>query len=200
MGLDGYFLMAEDEVKESVDEYEKGERLDLEDNDPEFEPEEYGAVDYDERGIEHEDVQEEDYEIEEDPQEGDDGEEEEGDMVEEEEEAEEHEEIEGEEDHEHASGEEHAEMVDAAEDAEHHEVAKERLKRKEFEIFVGGLDKDAIEDDLRKIFSQVGEVTEVRLLMNPQTKKNKGFAFLRFATVEQAKRACIELKNPVVLS
>ncbi|WMV11111.1 hypothetical protein MTR67_004496 [Solanum verrucosum] len=194
------FVVAEkkDDVKESVDEYEKGERLDLEDNDPEFEPEEYGGVDYDERGIEHEDVQEEDYEIEEDPQEGDDGEKEEGDMVEEE--VEEHEDFEGEEETEHASGEEHehAEMVDAAEDAEHHEVAKERLKRKEFEIFIGGLDKDAVEDDLRKIFSQVGEVTEVRLLMNPQTKKNKGFAFLRFATVEQAKRACIELKNPVV--
>ncbi|KAK4379506.1 hypothetical protein RND71_001368 [Anisodus tanguticus] len=186
-----------DHVKESVDEYEKGERLDLEDNDPEFEPEEYGVVDYDERGIEHEDIQEEDYEIEEDPQEGDDGEEEEGDMVEEEVE-DVHEEIEGEEDNEHAAGEEHTEMVDAAEDEEHQEVAKERLKRKEFEIFVGGLDKDAVEDDLRKVFSQVGEVTEVRLLMNPQTKKNKGFAFLRFATVEQAKRACIELKNPVV--
>ncbi|KAK4372074.1 hypothetical protein RND71_007458 [Anisodus tanguticus] len=186
-----------DHVKDSVDEYEKGERLDLEDNDPEFEPEEYGAVDYDEREIEHDDVQEEDYEIEEDPQEGYDGEEEEGDMVEEEVE-DVHEEIEGEEDNEHAAGEEHTEMVDAAEDEEHHEVAKERLKRKEFEIFVGGLDKDAVEDDLRKVFSQVGEVTEVRLLMNPQTKKNKGFAFLRFATVEQAKRACTELKNPVV--
>ncbi|PSS33516.1 hypothetical protein CEY00_Acc03903, partial [Actinidia chinensis var. chinensis] len=42
----------EDDVKESVDEYEKGERLDLEDNEPEFEPEEYGGVDYDEKKIE----------------------------------------------------------------------------------------------------------------------------------------------------
>ncbi|WMV24585.1 hypothetical protein MTR67_017970, partial [Solanum verrucosum] len=84
------------------------------------------------------------------------------------------------------------------EDAEHHEVAKERLKRKEFEIFIGGLDKDVVEDDPRKIFSQVGEVTEVKLLINPHTKKNKGFKFLLFATVEQAKRACIELKNPAV--
>jgi RNA recognition motif-containing protein len=78
-------------------------------------------------------------------------------------------------------------------------VFKERRKRKEFEIFVGGLDKDATEDDLRKVFSRVGEVTEARLMMNPQTKKNKGFAFLRFATVEQAKRAVTELKNPVVI-
>ncbi|KAG5601184.1 hypothetical protein H5410_032554 [Solanum commersonii] len=85
---------------------------------------------------------------------------------------------------EHTSREEHeheyAEMVDAVEDAEHHEIAKERLKRKEFEMYIGGLDKDAVEDDLRKIFSQVGEVTKVKLLMNPLTKKNKGFAFLRF--------------------
>ncbi|KAL2515372.1 nucleolin-like [Forsythia ovata] len=91
----------------------------------------------------------------------------------------------------------HAEIVDAAKKEEHHEDVKEKLKRKEFEIFVGGLDKDATEDDLRKVFSEVGNVTDVRLMMNPQTKKNKGFAFLRFATVEQAKRAFTELKNPL---
>ncbi|XP_019188305.1 PREDICTED: nucleolin-like isoform X2 [Ipomoea nil] len=183
------------EQKESVDEYEKGERLDLEDNDPEYETEEYGGPDYDDKGIEHEDVQEEGEEIEEHEEEyiGDEGE---GDMVEEEVE-DVNEDLEGEEDDEQV-GEEHGQMVDDAEEDEHHEVVKERRKRKEFEIFIGGLDKDATEDDLRKVFSKVGDVTEVRLMMNPQTKKNKGFAFLRFATVEQAKRACTELKNPVV--
>ncbi|KAK2995202.1 hypothetical protein RJ640_000507 [Escallonia rubra] len=184
----------EDEVKESVEEYEKGERLDLEDNEPEYEPEEYVGEDYDEKEIEQ-DVQEEGDEVEEEVEEGDVGEEEEGDMVEEEME-DVPEELGGEEDDEHG-GEEHAEMVDA-EEQEHHDVFQERRKRKEFEIFVGGLDKDATEDDLRKVFSEVGKVTEVRLMMNPQTKKNKGFAFLRFATVEEAKRACAELKHPVV--
>ncbi|XP_009783096.1 heterogeneous nuclear ribonucleoprotein Q-like isoform X2 [Nicotiana sylvestris] len=190
----------EDDVKESVDQYEKGERLDLEDNDPEYEPEEYGTVDYDEGEMAHDDIQEEGDEIEEEPEEGDVGEEEEGDVVEEEEgdmAGDVHEEIEGDEEDDHA-GKEHVEMVDAAEEEEHHEVVKERRKRKEFEIFVGGLDKDATDDDLRKVFSKVGEVIEVRLMMNSQTKKNKGFAFLRFATVEQAKRAWTELKNPVV--
>ncbi|KAK4344858.1 hypothetical protein RND71_035034 [Anisodus tanguticus] len=185
-----------DDMKKSADHYEKGERLDLEDNEPEYEPEEYGTVDYDENEIEDDSIQEEGNETEEEAEEGDVGEEEEGDMVEEDVE-DVHEEIEGDEEDEDA-GEEHAEMVDAAEEEEHHEVVKERRKRKEFEIFVGGLDKDATEDDLRKVFSKVGEVTEVRLLMNSQTKKNKGFAFLRFSTVEQAKRACTELKNPVV--
>lgn len=83
---------------------------------------------------------------------------------------------------------------------EHHDVVKERRKRKEFEVFVGGLDRDATEGDLRKVFRVVGEVTEVRLMMNPATQKNKGFAFLRFATVEQARRAINELKHPVVFA
>lgn len=182
-------------MKDAYEEEDRGERLELEDNEPEYEPEEDAAVDYDEKDLEHDDGQEE---------EGDEIEEvvEEGDVVEEEEEADlADEEIEdggediegvgddgdGEGDHE----------VDGDEE-EHHDVVKEHRKRKEFEVFVGGLDKDATDDDLRKVFSEVGEVTEVRLMMNPQTKKNKGFAFLRFATVEQAKRAVSELKNPVV--
>ncbi|KAK4592613.1 hypothetical protein RGQ29_016943 [Quercus rubra] len=186
----------EDEVRESVDEYEKDERLELDDNDPEYEPEEDGGVDYDEKETEQEDEKEVVEEGEEEAEENV-GEEEEGDMVEEEME-DVHEELEGEEDDEHAGVEqERADLVDAEEE-EHHEVVKERRKRKEFEVFVGGLDKDASEDDLRKVFGTVGEVTEVRLMMNPQTKKNKGFAFLRYASVEQAKRAVVELKHPVI--
>ncbi|XP_021641036.2 heterogeneous nuclear ribonucleoprotein Q isoform X2 [Hevea brasiliensis] len=190
-----------EDVKESVDEYEKDERLELDDNEPEYEAEEYGGVDYDDKEIEQEDVQVE-VEVEvgdevEEEHEDHVGEEEEGDLVEEELE-DVAEELEGEEDDEHAGEEaDHAEMVDGEEE-DHHDVFKERRKRKEFEVFVGGLDKDATEDDLQKVFSRVGEVTEVRLMMNPQTKKNKGFAFLRFATVEQAKRAVTELKNPVI--
>ncbi|KAL2460937.1 RNA-binding (RRM/RBD/RNP motif) family protein [Abeliophyllum distichum] len=177
-------------VKESVEECEKDELLDLEDNDPEYEREEFGGVDYDEKetGL---DPQEE-----EEPVEVNVGGEAEGYLIEEEMEGM-HEEPEPQEDGGRVR-EEHAEIVDAAEEEEHHEVVKEKLKRKEFEIFVGGLDKDATEDDLRKVFSEVGNVTDVRLMMNPQTKKNKGFAFLRFATVEQAKRAFTELKNPLV--
>ncbi|XP_078148231.1 RNA-binding (RRM/RBD/RNP motifs) family protein isoform X1 [Carex rostrata] len=78
------------------------------------------------------------------------------------------------------------------------EVLKEHRKRKEFEVFVGGLDKDATESDIRKVFSEAGELKEVRLLTNPITKKNKGFAFLRFATVDQARRVVSEFKNPLI--
>lgn len=94
-------------------------------------------------------------------------------------------------------GDEHGEELDNFK-KERHDVVRERQKRKELEVFVGGLDRDTNEDDLKEVFSQVGEVTEVRLLMNPLTQKNKGFAFIRFATVDQSRRALIELKRPVI--
>lgn len=191
-------MAEEEEVKESGDEYGKDERLELDDNEPESEPEEYCGVDYDEKEPGQEDVQEVGDDEEEEPEEEIIGDEEGGDLAEDEI-ADVPEELDSEGDDERAGKEQgHREMVDAEEE-EHHEVVQERRKRKEYEIFVGGLDKDASEEDLKKVFSQVGEVSEVRLMMNPQTKKNKGFAFLRFATVEQAKRAVTELKNPVVI-
>ncbi|XP_043690009.1 heterogeneous nuclear ribonucleoprotein R-like isoform X2 [Telopea speciosissima] len=163
----------ENDVTIGYHEVDRSERLELEDNYPHFEAEDYGGT---QMGMEGE--EEEHYEgkidgdhMMEDVMEG-----------------------EGEEDG-------HAEEVDGEEEEEHHDVAKERQERrkcKEFEVFVGGLDRDATEEDLRKVFIQVGEVTEVRLMMNPMTHKNKGFAFIRFATVEQARRAINELKHPTV--
>ncbi|XVF73549.1 hypothetical protein PTKIN_Ptkin12aG0211000 [Pterospermum kingtungense] len=193
-------MKKENELKESIEEYEKDERLELDDNEPEYEPEEYGGVDYDEKEMDPDGVGDE---VEEEPDEEQEHEvepeEKEGDLSDEEDVHEIEVEVEDEDDDEHVGEEvEHADLADASEHDERHEFVKERWKRKEFEVFVGGLDKDATEDDIRKVFSQVGEVVEVRLMMNPQTKKNKGFAFLRFATVEQAKRAFTELKNPVI--
>ncbi|XP_042493385.1 heterogeneous nuclear ribonucleoprotein Q-like [Macadamia integrifolia] len=158
----------ENDVPIGYHEVDRSERLELEDNYPHFEAEDYGGA---QMGMEGE---EEHYEGKIDREDMMEGEvEEDG----------------------------HAEEADGEEEEEHHDVAKERQerrKRKEFEVFIGGLDRDATEDDLRKVFSQVGEVTEVRLMKNPMTHKNKGFAFLRFATVEQARRAITELKHPTV--
>ncbi|KAH9322961.1 hypothetical protein KI387_017600, partial [Taxus chinensis] len=123
----------------------------------------------------------------------------EGEEMEEYEAEEEYEEVEGEEgDYEDAE----AGADEAEEDEEQHEiempvVVQERRRKKELEVFVGGLDKDAVEEDLRKVFTQVGEVVEVRLLRNPITNKNKGFAFVGFATTEEAKHAVDELRNIV---
>ncbi|MBA0603920.1 hypothetical protein Gorai_006832, partial [Gossypium raimondii] len=180
-------MKKENDSQESMEEYEKDERLELDDNEPEYEAEEYGGVDYDEKEMDPDEVEDEVEEVIEEEQ---DGEDEDIHEVE----------VEGDADDDEHPGEEaeHADLDDATEHEERHEVVQERRKRKEFEVFVGGLDKDATEDDIRKVFNQVGEIVEVRLMMNPQTKKNKGFAFLRFATIEQAKRAYTELRNPVI--
>lgn len=178
-------FLDEGTTKETYEE-DKGERLEFEDE-PEYEEE--AAVDYDEKDLEQYEEQYEDGD--EVVEYTEDVIEEETDMVDEE--------LDGGDDGE-GEGYENAEEehnVDV-EDEEHHEMVKEHRKRKEFEVFVGGLDKDATESDLRKVFGEVGEITEVRLMMNPVTKKNKGFAFLRYATVEQARRAVSELKNPSV--
>ncbi|KAL5982890.1 hypothetical protein ACLOJK_016969 [Asimina triloba] len=67
--------------------------------------------------------------------------------------------------------------------------ASERRKQKEYEVFVGGLDRDAVEEDLEKVFKKYGEIVEVRLVRRPHSNQNKGFAFVRFLSVEQAKKA-----------
>ncbi|VAI41001.1 unnamed protein product [Triticum turgidum subsp. durum] len=78
------------------------------------------------------------------------------------------------------------------------DMAKNRQRKKELEIFVGGLDREAVEEDIRKVFAQVGDVVEVRLHKDPSTNKNKGFAFVRFANKQQVARALAEVKNPMI--
>ncbi|XP_019262003.1 PREDICTED: RNA-binding protein Musashi homolog 1-like [Nicotiana attenuata] len=76
--------------------------------------------------------------------------------------------------------------------------AKERMKRKELEVFIGGLDRDAVEEDLKRVFRHVGEVIDIRMHREVSTNKNKGYAFVKFATKEQASRALSEMRNSVV--
>lgn len=78
-----------------------------------------------------------------------------------------------------------------------HDSLSERIKQKEFEIFVTGLSKDAIEEDLIKVFGVFGEIRATRILKNPISQRSKGYAFIRYATVGQAKRALNELKGGI---
>ncbi|KQK11934.1 heterogeneous nuclear ribonucleoprotein Q isoform X3 [Brachypodium distachyon] len=78
------------------------------------------------------------------------------------------------------------------------DMAKNRQLKKELEIFVGGLNRDAVEEDIRSVFGQVGDVVDVRLHKDLLTNRNKGFAFVKFATKEQVSRALAEMKNPMI--
>ncbi|XP_077235441.1 uncharacterized protein LOC143877320 isoform X2 [Tasmannia lanceolata] len=76
-----------------------------------------------------------------------------------------------------------------------HSSLTDGKKQKDFEIFVGGLSKEAVEDDLIKVFSAFGEIQSARIVKHPSTQKSKGFAFIRYATVDQAKKVLAELKD-----
>lgn len=68
-------------------------------------------------------------------------------------------------------------------------------KQKESEIFVGGLDKAVVEDDLIKVFGVFGDVQSAKIVRHPTTNKSKGFAFIRFANREHTIKALIDLKD-----
>ena len=80
-------------------------------------------------------------------------------------------------------------------EAQHSLPISERRKHKQLEVFVGGLDKDTTDEDLKSVFEKCGEVVEVRMMRNPQTGKNKGYAFIRYSSTAMAKRAAEELEH-----
>ena len=53
-------------------------------------------------------------------------------------------------------------------------------------LFVGNLSYKTMENDLQDYFAQAGVVTSVNLMMDKVTGKSRGFAFIEFATPEEA--------------
>lgn len=75
-----------------------------------------------------------------------------------------------------------------------------RKKRLEYEVIVGGLPKDAAEEDIARGLADAGDVEEVRLVRDPADQRlNKGFAFVRFAAAWQARWAANDLREATVL-
>ncbi|KAL4582691.1 hypothetical protein LXL04_007249 [Taraxacum kok-saghyz] len=93
---------------------------------------------------------------------------------------------------------EHGELGLEEEQEECKVAIEERKRRKEFEIFVGGLDRDTTEEEVKRAFQYVGEVVNIRMHKELPTNKNKGYAFVRFANKDQVARALSEMKNPVI--
>ncbi|KAG0497707.1 hypothetical protein HPP92_002398 [Vanilla planifolia] len=56
-------------------------------------------------------------------------------------------------------------------------------------LFVSGLSFNTTEESLRNAFQIFGELTEVNLVMNRIANRSRGFAFLRYNTEEESKKA-----------
>lgn len=61
-------------------------------------------------------------------------------------------------------------------------------------LYIGNLSYGATEMDLRDLFSQVGTVAEAKVVMDRETGRPRGFAFVEMGTDEEA-RAAIEQFN-----
>ncbi len=62
-------------------------------------------------------------------------------------------------------------------------------------IFVGSISWNTSEEALKEFFSAAGEVTEVKIIMDRNTGKSRGFGFVTMATEEGAKKAIEELNG-----
>jgi RNA recognition motif-containing protein len=56
-------------------------------------------------------------------------------------------------------------------------------------LYVGNLNFDASEDQVRELFGTFGEVQEVKIVMDRFSGRSRGFAFVRMATAEDAGKA-----------
>ncbi len=59
----------------------------------------------------------------------------------------------------------------------------------ETKMYVGNLSYNVGEDDLRQLFSQAGEVRDVAVIMDRDTRQSKGFAFVEMATQAETLKA-----------
>ncbi|KAJ3445691.1 hypothetical protein M0812_11578 [Anaeramoeba flamelloides] len=62
-------------------------------------------------------------------------------------------------------------------------------------LFVRNLPFIATEDDVIELFSEYGELTEVHISINSETKQSKGYGFVLFMVPENATKAFEELNN-----
>ncbi len=62
-------------------------------------------------------------------------------------------------------------------------------------LFVGSIAWATTQDGLKAFFEQVGEVVEVKIIIDRETGKSKGFGFVTMATEEAADKAIEELNG-----
>ncbi len=62
-------------------------------------------------------------------------------------------------------------------------------------LYIGNLSFNAVESDLFDLFKGVGAVRNAEIVTNKYNDKSKGFGFVTMASVDEAKRAVLELHD-----
>ncbi len=68
-----------------------------------------------------------------------------------------------------------------------------------FQIYIGKIPKEVYEDTLITLFEDMGKIWDLRLMMDPLTGRNRGYAFLTYcdktAAYEAAKKVTVLLRS-----
>ena len=62
-------------------------------------------------------------------------------------------------------------------------------------IYVANIPFKASEDELRELFEQHGEVSSVKIILDRETNRSRGFGFIEMADSEAGKQAINELNG-----
>lgn len=62
-------------------------------------------------------------------------------------------------------------------------------------LYVGNLSYDATESDLFELFKGIGSVKNAEIVSHKYNEKSKGFGFVTMMTIDEAKRAVVELHD-----
>ncbi|HRK26987.1 MAG TPA: RNA-binding protein [Chitinophagales bacterium] len=65
-------------------------------------------------------------------------------------------------------------------------------------LYVGNLDYGITDEDLREVFQEYGEVTAVKVIIDRETKRSKGFAFVEMANNDEGQKAINELNGALL--
>lgn len=62
-------------------------------------------------------------------------------------------------------------------------------------LFVGNIPYSMSEAQLRELFERFGELVSCKLIIDPETKRSKGFGFVEFVSKDDAEEAMEQLNN-----
>jgi RNA recognition motif-containing protein len=66
-------------------------------------------------------------------------------------------------------------------------------------LYVGNLPFGALEEDLKKLFSEAGQVQSVKIVTNAYSGRPRGFGFVEMTSQEDAKKAISMLNGKTLM-
>lgn len=72
------------------------------------------------------------------------------------------------------------------------------MSASQFTLFVGDLSIFCTEEDIREVFSPIGELQEIKIIRCEETKKNLSYGFVKYSDSEAAVKAIEELNGTML--